>query len=169
MSLVDFRKINPCGLEADQISSLKELNITYNKKELLNDLTNNLKKINININEAIFVNDLNNKKLSGSTPERKLQILIQSLIGYEIKNNSFNSMMCDSCDICYFYDDEDKNIDQCKFINDKINLLLTKTQPWLKQRIEENLKFNKKKLITNLVTSNEMNPFITEIIEIKLN
>ena len=38
LSLVDFRKINPCGLEADQISSLKELNITYNKKKLVNDL-----------------------------------------------------------------------------------------------------------------------------------
>ena len=38
LSLVDFKKINPCGLEADQISSLKELNITYNKKELINDL-----------------------------------------------------------------------------------------------------------------------------------
>ena len=40
LSLVDFRKINPCGLEADQISSLKELNIKYNKKELVNDLKN---------------------------------------------------------------------------------------------------------------------------------
>ena len=38
LSLVDFRKINPCGLRGDQISSLKELNITYNKKELVNDL-----------------------------------------------------------------------------------------------------------------------------------
>ena len=38
LSLVEFRKINPCGLEADQISSLKELNITYNKKQLINDL-----------------------------------------------------------------------------------------------------------------------------------
>ena len=38
LSLVDFRKINPCGLEADQISSLKELNITYNKKDLVNEL-----------------------------------------------------------------------------------------------------------------------------------
>ena len=38
LSLVDFRKINPCGLEADQISSLKELNITYDKKKLVNDL-----------------------------------------------------------------------------------------------------------------------------------
>ena len=38
LSLVDFRKINPCGLEVDQISSLKELDITYNKKKLVNDL-----------------------------------------------------------------------------------------------------------------------------------
>ena len=38
LSLVDFRKINPCGLEADQISSLKELNIKFNKKELVNEL-----------------------------------------------------------------------------------------------------------------------------------
>ena len=38
LSLIDFRKINPCGLEADQISSLKELNIKYNKKELVNEL-----------------------------------------------------------------------------------------------------------------------------------
>ena len=38
LSLSDFRKINPCGLDADQISSLKELNIKYNKKKLVNDL-----------------------------------------------------------------------------------------------------------------------------------
>ena len=38
LSLVDFRKINPCGLEVDQISSLKELNLTYNKKKLINEL-----------------------------------------------------------------------------------------------------------------------------------
>ena len=38
LSLINFRKINPCGLEAEQISSLKELNITYNKKKLVNEL-----------------------------------------------------------------------------------------------------------------------------------
>ena len=38
LSLASFKEINPCGLEADQISSLKELNIKYNKKKLLNDL-----------------------------------------------------------------------------------------------------------------------------------
>ena len=38
LSLINFRKINPCGLEADQISSLKKLNITFNKKKLVNEL-----------------------------------------------------------------------------------------------------------------------------------
>ena len=38
LSLSDFRKINPCGLDGDQISSLKELNIKYDKKKLVNDL-----------------------------------------------------------------------------------------------------------------------------------
>ena len=38
ISLTNFRKINPCGLDVDDISSLKELNIKYNKKKLLNEL-----------------------------------------------------------------------------------------------------------------------------------
>ena len=38
LSLSDFRKINPCNLDADQISSLKELDIKYNKKKLVNEL-----------------------------------------------------------------------------------------------------------------------------------
>ena len=38
LSLANFRKINPCGLEADQISSLKELNIKYDKEKIINDL-----------------------------------------------------------------------------------------------------------------------------------
>ena len=38
ISLTNFRKINPCGLDVDDISSLKELNIKYSKKKLLNEL-----------------------------------------------------------------------------------------------------------------------------------
>ena len=38
LSLDDFRKINPCGLHAEQISSLKELNIKYSKVKLIKEL-----------------------------------------------------------------------------------------------------------------------------------
>ena len=33
-----FRKINPCGLEVNEISSLDELEINYNKKKIIKDL-----------------------------------------------------------------------------------------------------------------------------------
>ena len=38
-----FRKINPCGLEVDEISSLDELGVNYNKKKIIKDLKNSLK------------------------------------------------------------------------------------------------------------------------------
>jgi len=38
LPLANFRKINPCGLEGDQISSLKELNINYDRKKIVDDL-----------------------------------------------------------------------------------------------------------------------------------
>ena len=37
-NLVNFRTINPCGLDASEISSLKELKIPYNKKKLVNQI-----------------------------------------------------------------------------------------------------------------------------------
>ena len=37
-----FRKINPCGLEANEISSLDELGISYNKKKIIKDLKESL-------------------------------------------------------------------------------------------------------------------------------
>ena len=37
-----FRKINPCGLEVDEISSLDELGINYNKKKIIKGLKESL-------------------------------------------------------------------------------------------------------------------------------
>jgi len=37
-----FRKINPCGLGVDEISSLDELGINYNKKKIIKDLKESL-------------------------------------------------------------------------------------------------------------------------------
>ena len=38
INLIEFRRINPCGLDGNEISSLKELNINYNKKKIINEL-----------------------------------------------------------------------------------------------------------------------------------
>jgi len=38
INLVDFRSINPCGLDGNEISSLKELNIKYDKNKIIKEL-----------------------------------------------------------------------------------------------------------------------------------
>ena len=38
INLTEFRRIDPCGLDGNEISSLKELNINYNKKKIINEL-----------------------------------------------------------------------------------------------------------------------------------
>ena len=38
VNLINFRSINPCGLNGNEISSLKELNIKYNKNKIINEL-----------------------------------------------------------------------------------------------------------------------------------
>ena len=38
VNLINFRSINPCGLDGNEISSLKELNIKYNKNKIINEL-----------------------------------------------------------------------------------------------------------------------------------
>ncbi len=39
-NLNNFRKINPCGLKADEISSLKELKFIYNKTKIIREIKN---------------------------------------------------------------------------------------------------------------------------------
>ena len=37
-NLEDFRKIDPCGLHGKEISSLKELKVSYNKNKIIKEL-----------------------------------------------------------------------------------------------------------------------------------
>ena len=45
LNLSPFRKINPCGLKSENVSSLKELKINYNKSKLYKDLKKEFTKV----------------------------------------------------------------------------------------------------------------------------
>jgi len=45
LNLENFQKIDPCGLNSNDISSLKELKINYNKKKMYRDLKEEFKKV----------------------------------------------------------------------------------------------------------------------------
>lgn len=138
---------------------------------LLDKLSDKLKNdINVNIIDSIFVNDtielVNNN--TGDTATKKLIKLIEFLIGFKIENNKFQPLIISNiADEVNFYDDEDKNIEICKEINTYILDYYNNSSNVMKERIKK-IDFKNKKLITHLVTSNEMNPFITEEINVNM-
>lgn len=173
------KQLNNIKFLTHRLKSIKNLNnITLltsrsNKKghlPLIKKLEKELNKDNIKLDNSIFVNDLselkNNNTADSST--KKLIYLIQSLIGFKIQDDKFVPLLEQEYDTVYFYDDEDKNINICNTINEQIRIYFENSSEVIKTRIL-NKKLNNKKLITNLVTSNQVNQFIKNEINIILN
>lgn len=132
--------------------------------DLLGILNKTLIEHNLKLNKIWFVNDAKYCKLTGGTELKKCLLILESLIGYKVTNTCFEPILADKYKIAYFYDDEDKNIIQCQKMNEVLNVLLNNTQPWLKQKIEDNIVLNTPELKLHLVNSNELNPYtITDI------
>lgn len=137
-------------------------------KELLSKLEEKLNEVNIKLDDSIFVNDMLEYKYknNGSTADKKLIKMIQSLIGFEIHENKFVPLAVEEFDEVYFYDDANANIEVCNDVNEVIRVLYDNSSSVIQKRIEaKNL--SKKKLVTHLVTTNKMNPFVQNIIELK--
>src|SRR5690606_37914619 len=99
---------------------------------------------------------------------KKLTYIIEKLVGYTIKKNVFMPILTEGFNTIYFYEDEDRNLEICEQINMYISKYLERTVPWLKQEIEEKLSVFEHKLILNKVSTNELNPFETKEILIKI-
>lgn len=147
--------------------SLDEINILTargNKeahKLLLDKLQSKLDELNVKITRECFVSDITVDKIVGSSSRRKALFILQNMIGYEININKFEPIMCTKYDTSYFYDDEDKNIEECLSLSLIFQELLDKTMPKLKETILSDIKIRQPKLFVNLITSNEENLFIT--------
>lgn len=135
---------------------------------LLNKLKDDLKQHNIEINDAVFVNDPTVVPTVGNTSEKKMNCILQNIIGYKIDDGKFEPIVMDKYKVSNFYDDEEANIEECKNINIWLRTYLENTIPWLKQKIEEYVSIYKPELYLNLVTTNELNPFVTDKIDIKI-
>jgi len=136
---------------------------------LLDKLHEELAGIDIKINEVYFVNDPLCQNIHGSTPEKKMVCILEKIVGHKIENSAFTPILTEKYDKSHFYDDEDRNMEVCKVINRYLKEYLNNTQPWLKQQIIEQIHTRKPKLFLNMVNTNELNPFDTEEIEIKIN
>lgn len=165
-------------VHTDRMTSLKDtvdtmhiLTARGNKQAhqiILTKLDESLAELGITIEQAHFVNDAATAKFQGDSALRKALHIIETIVGYEIKDNAFVPLQVDAYKESHFYDDEDKNISQCEKINDLISGLFANTAVWLRDEIVDSLKTQERVLYIHQVTTNELNPFQTIEIKIKI-
>lgn len=134
-----------------------------NKKaheELLNNIAEELK---INIIDEYFINDNEQTTNAGSIDERKILILLQHLIGYEINMNKIDSLLIKKYKTIDYYTDN-INLEQYININNTLKVLLENSPYFIQEKIKSYLKLNEVYLNINILTSNTLNPFkVTKI------
>lgn len=162
--------INNIGKLADNrcVNFITSRSNKNNYLDLIKDLKQTLSEKDIELNDVIFVNDNTDTNIVGSNEEKKMITILKHITGYELKNDEFVPLIVEKYNTSYFYDDEDDTINKCIDINLWLKKYLDNTIIWLKERIEQSIKINKPQLILNKISTNEVNPYETTTIEIKI-
>lgn len=135
--------------------------------DLVNELRLKLQNIGVELFKMYFVSDKFNAKHNDQISIRKCYILLEHMTGVKIKDNKFVELKQDWYDDIYFYDDEHMNIDYANNIQNTFNAILKNTEDEIFKLIVERLNNNIIKLTTNLITNNELNPFVVNQIILK--
>jgi hypothetical protein len=135
----------------------------YNHDEFLSKLKRCVYDITFkNINKIYFIDNLEDVENEDEISFRKSKILLETLIGYKIKNNKFTNLECPVSTHVHFYDDDNKNIDYSKKLQEIFDMVLINTQDLnlvkkILERVQtENLYYN-----INMITNNKLNKFVT--------
>jgi hypothetical protein len=137
-------------------------------ENLLNLLRLKLKEKELEIFKIYFVGKQFKYFSDSKISYDKLIIILEHLIGVKIEDNKFISKKQDSFENVYFYDDLIQNIEMCHDIQNIFDDIFRNTNDdYLKKIILERIEKNNLKLILNLVGSNHLNKFKTNILNIK--
>jgi len=134
---------------------------------LLNKLRFKLKEYGLEIDKIYFVSETirfnsNNDKASYD----KNKILLSHLIGLNIEDNYFVPIKKDAYNKIYFYDDVNSNILSANNLQEYFDFLVRNSDNECVEFINNRLKNNTLELVTNLVSNNELNPFVSNIIQL---
>lgn len=135
-------------------------------KKLVVILEHELSKINVHVDKVYFVGDHALARHDGTTPYRKVCILIEHIAGLKVSGEKFVNKPQEMYDVNCFYDDDDANCEKAKDINFYIKKFYDQSEDKVKKILDNNLA--NKKLIIYKITNNQQNLFVTEEIDINI-
>lgn len=132
-----------------------------NDQKILALLKTQFDNIGLEINKFYYVSDYFEISNSNKLNFKKLNILLEHLVGFKIVNDHFVPIKQDLYQTVYFYDDEYQNISVSNDIQNIFEEYLRNTDDEVYQRIMLRVKELKPTLYTNLVSNNNINRFKT--------
>jgi hypothetical protein len=151
----------------DKVAILTGRSNKRNLSDILNKLRIKLEDMGISLYKIIFVGDRFLPYTTDYVSYKKVENLIEHLIGFKVEDGKFTQTKQDWFQDVYFYDDDIKNINNANNVLDIISDIILNTEDKsLLNIIKDRLSDNKIRLINNLVTNNELNRFSTNVIDI---
>lgn len=135
---------------------------------LLNKLRMKLNEYGFEISKIYFVSDRLKFGSSDKMVYDKNQVLLEHLVGLEIDVDRFIPIKKDAYNRVYFYDDLKQNLLSKDMMQKYFESLLLNSDDEIVEYIKNRLKSQTLILINNLITNNEIKPFETETIRLRL-
>lgn len=137
--------------------------------KLLYEIRKKLQKNNIELYKIYFVGDNMSNIYMDDIALKKVYILLEHLIGFKIKDDAFTAVeQEDWYKHISFYDDNKLFIEYANNIQKIFSNLLRNTDDILFEKIKERVEIYNLAISVNLVTTNEVNLFKTNVIKITM-
>lgn len=135
--------------------------------KLLSLLKKELDNIGLEINKFYYVSDFFKPIIDNNINYKKMNVLLEHLVGFKIKDDHFLPIKQDLYKEVHFYDDEFQNINTANNLQEIFEEYLRKTDDDVYNRIMLRINEIKPILYTHLVTNNSLKRFKTVKIELQ--
>lgn len=151
----------------DKICLLTGRSNRKNNEKILKKLIDELKNIGLEMFKVYFISDTFQERTTEQTNKNKAIILLEHMIGLKIKNDKFVALKQDKYNNVYFYDDDLTNITYANKIQELFDMIIRNTDDELFKYVNKTIQKNDSTLITNWISNNQHNKFLTNKIELK--
>jgi hypothetical protein len=151
----------------DDIYIISSKNTKERHDIMISKIEDELKENGLNIKKYYYISETFYNRNLDDIAHKKVRLLLQHLVGYKTDGNVFIDEDLNSYSEINYYDTDDNSIKLAKSVNKLLMFISENSEDYLKNIIKDNIKEFKPKLIVNEITSNRMNKFIKNEIELK--
>jgi hypothetical protein len=144
----------------DKIYLLCQKNTFNNYKHLIDKIEEYLESIGLKLHKYYALSETFLNRDEDQIVKNKSKIFLQHLSGYKTDRDEFSDNRIEEYDTIIYYDTDENSIEFTKRINNLLKFIYDNSTDSTKEDIKNALSKTDKKIVTNLVTFNLMNPFI---------